>query len=365
MYKGFEGARGWLAWVVVLSHIVSLTPLYTLPHTKVLFDSGDFAVRVFIMISGFVVTNLIMKAQETYPIYIARRALRLYPTYLISLAIGMMALPLTADLMTFYTMNPGQARHYLVQLVEWQSHPMIHILLHLSMMHGMVPNNVLPESQYMFVSPAWSLSLEWQFYLIAPPFVAVAINRPIMACSGVVALLVGYNHGLFGNFYNPSLIFGSGWFFLIGIVTRIYIDAFPYFKKFPIALLIGLLPIVIIERSLTPLLAWSAIVAYIRSDAITPLLDSKVAGALGARSFSVYLLHLPILIASAWVVWGPLHMRGYSASVVAGLVTICLTAALSDAVYRLVERPFIQFGKRFRKSDLAFCPDEEGLKFGA
>jgi peptidoglycan/LPS O-acetylase OafA/YrhL len=58
-------------------------------------------------------------------------------------------------------------------------------------------------------------------------------------------------------------------------------------------------------------------------------------------------------------------MRGYSASVVAGLVTICLTAALSDAVYRLVERPFIQFGKRFRKSVLAFYRDEESLKFGA
>lgn len=347
MYKGIGGARAWLAWIVVLSHIVGLTPLYTLPHTKVLFESGEFAVRVFIMISGFVIANLAIKARETYGVYIVRRALRLYPAYLISLAIGVMALPLTADLMNFYNIDPGLMRHFLVQLSEWQMRPVVHILLHVSMLHGMVPNSILPQSQYMFVPPAWSLSLEWQFYLIAPLFVAAAIKRPLATCVVVVALLAAYNRGVFGSFYSPSLIFGSGWFFLIGIMTRINIDVLPSFRKYPIALLVALLPIVMIERSLAPLLIWIALVAYIRSGAVTPLLDGTIANFLGARSFSVYVLHVPILIASTWVAWGPMHLQGYFASVVTGLATIVLTAGISECAYRFIETPFITFGKQF------------------
>jgi peptidoglycan/LPS O-acetylase OafA/YrhL len=51
-------------------------------------------------------------------------------------------------------------------------------LAHLFMMHGAVPNDVLPHSEYAFNMPAWSISLEWQFYLVAPLFIFVLLKQP-------------------------------------------------------------------------------------------------------------------------------------------------------------------------------------------
>jgi hypothetical protein len=34
---------------------------------------------------------------------------------------------------------------------------------HLPMLHGVVPNNILPNAVAAFVAPTWSTSLEWQY----------------------------------------------------------------------------------------------------------------------------------------------------------------------------------------------------------
>ena len=36
------------------------------------------------------------------------------------------------------------------------------------MLHGIVPETILPRSSIALLGPAWSISLEWQFYLVAP-----------------------------------------------------------------------------------------------------------------------------------------------------------------------------------------------------
>jgi peptidoglycan/LPS O-acetylase OafA/YrhL len=57
MYKGIEGLRAWLAWTVVFCHIVEGSGLTNkIPKGDLFFELGDSAVRVFIIISGFVIT---------------------------------------------------------------------------------------------------------------------------------------------------------------------------------------------------------------------------------------------------------------------------------------------------------------------
>jgi peptidoglycan/LPS O-acetylase OafA/YrhL len=49
---------------------------------------GDCAVMVFIAISGFVIAGLVTDKAEPYPEYITRRVLRIFPVYLVILAIA-------------------------------------------------------------------------------------------------------------------------------------------------------------------------------------------------------------------------------------------------------------------------------------
>lgn len=98
-YRGIEGLRAWLSWVVVFAHIVQMTGVANIfPPLQAFQIGGDFAVNIFIMISGFVITCLILEKKENYKTYIVRRFLRIYPTYLICLVLGIIASELYADI---------------------------------------------------------------------------------------------------------------------------------------------------------------------------------------------------------------------------------------------------------------------------
>jgi peptidoglycan/LPS O-acetylase OafA/YrhL len=89
-FRGIEGLRAWLAWSVVAVHVVGLSGLCTvIPPLEIFMSVGQWSVEVFIIISGFVIANLILSEEESYPIYIARRFLRLYPAYVVCLLLDM------------------------------------------------------------------------------------------------------------------------------------------------------------------------------------------------------------------------------------------------------------------------------------
>jgi peptidoglycan/LPS O-acetylase OafA/YrhL len=171
-FRSLDGVRGWLAWSVVGYHMILLTaasqwkPLLT--HADIL---GEVPVPCFIIISGFVITHLLLEKKERYLPYIARRFLRIYPLYICCLALGVFATYL--HLVAFADHPWGsyvpQADIVNQEIAGFQGWALgWHVLAHLTMLHGLISNNVLPVSQYMFLGPAWSLSLEWQFYMLAP-----------------------------------------------------------------------------------------------------------------------------------------------------------------------------------------------------
>ena len=82
----------------------------------------------------------------------------------------------------------------------WPSAWGVFVGTHLTMTHGLFPNGVLPDVWVGFLGAAWSLSTEWQFYVLALlvgkrlGLVRMAWLFVIMAgvaCSGV-GVLIGF-----------------------------------------------------------------------------------------------------------------------------------------------------------------------------
>jgi peptidoglycan/LPS O-acetylase OafA/YrhL len=364
-YRGIEGLRAWLAWTVVASHIFQGLALWRFVGAGPVIAAGNQSVFAFIVISGFVITHLILSRAEPYPAYIGRRFLRLYPVYLVCLAVGIVTTSLyTAAIMAqpWGALSPPISE-FSRQFTSEVSHPVAHLLAHLTMLQGLIPDQMLDNANVALLGPAWSLSLEWQFYLVAP-FIVAAATRPRGALVLTLLFLPAYalywvgRLGTFGAPWgHPSMLLGAAPLFAIGIATRIVMPGLPPIRRYPVVPVLWVLGcIVLVYRDALFLGIWLALVPYMLLQApvdrvsrmvdrvLHALLDSRIAIWLGQRSYATYLIHFPLVQA---IVWACARAGlGYWHSVAAlAAGTITLTLIASAVIHRWVERPGIALGK--------------------
>jgi peptidoglycan/LPS O-acetylase OafA/YrhL len=369
-FRSIDGVRGWLAWSVVLYHILLLTAADQWKPVVAYIHLLDYvSVPCFIIISGFVITHLLLERKERYFPYIARRFLRIYPAYICCLALGCVATYLHFAAFAGHPWGDYVPQPEILQAELAGSHGAElgwHLLAHLTMLHGLISNNVLPVSQYMFLGPAWSLSLEWQFYLLAPLIIFWVRTPPgkIMVSLAAVAALAAYQRGWFGAFGDPSSLPGAGLYFAAGIGSRLVYPKLPTLSAYPTVGVILAGGFVILARPLLPFVMWIAFIAWLRvehpTDGVRHGVDrcldvafnSKIARYLGKRSYSTYLVHEPIIHTIVYMCI-KLFSLGIAATVGVMFVTVPLiTWAMSGLLWRYVEEPAIDFGKRrFRDLD--------------
>jgi peptidoglycan/LPS O-acetylase OafA/YrhL len=367
-FSAIEGLRGWLASTVVVSHIAYAGDITAKGFGPLLRLAGDEAVVVFIIISGFVITHLLIEKREIYPVYILRRFMRIFPLFAVMCAVGYFATPLLVSASRKLAWSDAswftEHAHYVQSqfVYFWPN-----VLAHLTMMHGAISDNVLPGSAFVFISPGWSLSLDWQFYLIAPLTLLAAQNTLTallgMAVMGLLA--AAYNFGAFGNFVLPSILFAAAPFFAIGIVSRIVYSKLTGSMRWPaiaLALLIGLMPL---GSELVPFLIWGCIYVVMIADReldsadkvavqiVSGLLGNRVATFLGARSYSIYLCHMPVIGLTLYFLSALLidPSRVTVFFVLLACVTP-LTLGFACLLYLGVERPGIALGNLVATRDL-------------
>ena len=347
LFKGIEGARAWLAWAVVGTHIATYGGVAgRLPHGVWLHIPGDYAVQVFIVISGFVITHLIMTKHEPYGLFIARRFLRIFPAYLICLFAAVIIEPLTVQAVESYKFSDSYQLHdYLVQAQQFHRNLWEHIAAHLLLLQGVLSNRMLPDSQTMFLPPAWSLSLEWQFYLFAPAWIYGLVRHPIVTVTASVIAWALFEHLMSGAYGAPSVLPGAALFFLMGMATRLVIERAPKLANYPFAAMIGCAALILIDKRLITVVVWAALVAYFQQPRKWAILDSPLAKAAGARSFSVYMIHLPVFFLALAAADRLMPNQFWPVVVFSGLVTVLGTLICSELLFRYVETPAINFAR--------------------
>ena len=91
-----EVVRGLMSWWVVVGHVLAFAGFQenNVPSVTAVVMHGAYAVNVFMMMSGFVIANLLADKNESYNVFLARRFLRIYPVFLVALAVAILARPL-------------------------------------------------------------------------------------------------------------------------------------------------------------------------------------------------------------------------------------------------------------------------------
>lgn len=361
--NSLESLRGLMALWVVVGH--------TIKHSG--FSSADaeifralaqpgLAVDVFIILSGFVIFFLLDAKEIGYGKFVTQRWFRLAPIYFFMLLISVVMLRWQTNFIKdFPFSNPSVANSLTIHL-DSQAHFPAQLLMHILMIHGAISDALLPSSAYAFLGVAWSISVEWQFYLVAPFIFLLVARRQWHALALVVVALCALRSL---NYANEGFIVYQAVYFVIGIGSyylwkhsdRIAIEA----SQVELLALIAMCVVYFLSvRYLSAaiwLLTLSCIIAE-RRNQFTPLqrLTSNILNLrplqwLGKISYSIYLVHMFVFYSLASLVLQ--FMPGVSQR---DLLLVLLpavpfaTIALSYLTFRCIEQPGIALGKRLSRS---------------
>jgi peptidoglycan/LPS O-acetylase OafA/YrhL len=346
----------------VLAHLAYSSGIYLGAIGQALGRGAYFAVLLFVIVSGFVITHLIVERPEPYGAYLIRRFMRIFPIFAVTCVLGYFTYDLEADTLfkVSYAAEPSFNYGSSVAEIADSDHRFLwrHAIAHLFMLHGAINNRLLPFSEEAFNAPAWSLSLEWQFYLVAPFAVLVAQRRKGLLQTALVLCLaeIAMRKGSFGEFTYPSFLPAAVGYFAIGIASRLAYPRIPDAARDPrifLSLALVLLPLVGDESK--PIVAWMIVFLGLERGKAAPgdlfsqwfgrILESRPAQFIGSRSYSTYLCHMPIIAIwhRVWLVAAP-HATPAETFPALVLMTVPLTLLLSELLYRGVERPGIALG---------------------
>jgi peptidoglycan/LPS O-acetylase OafA/YrhL len=241
-------------------------------------------------------------------------------------------------------------------------------------LHGLLPDRFLPYSDYAFIGQAWSISLEWQFYLVAPAFFAMLrYGRK----SGLLVALVG----VLAAYYLLRWRGGYGFlplhapYFLLGAASYFLWKCEGIFRSLPASILAGLMPTLTTLSLLicpVPVTIWIAtllsVIIVSQADRgkhysieswVVATLRVRPLRWLGRVSYSVYLIHMfPLFMGMHLAQALALSKAEYLLFLMLFVVTT--TLVLAHFSFKWIERPGMQLGaewaRRMRKGAEQLSP---------
>ena len=359
-----DGLRGWMALWVWWAHVSSLAvlPIDNEHGPGWMIANGEFAVGVFVILSGFVISMTLDDAgAQAKRVFYLRRAFRLFPAYLICLVISAFVLldPSITTLETLPWPSPHTAGR-LTYLNDSRDAFWTHLALHVPLFHGIIPQSLLRSTSYAFMGQAWSLTLEWQYYLIAP-FVFACMSwfewTPLRQAA--LLLVLGL---LARRFTQSSMLPSNLYMFTIGYFSfKLYqrrdarrLSNLSFLTHIAIW---GLAALLVNDRWIS-LLIWAPVLYGICRQSpplpvlcVKQFLSLRPSTRLGAISYSFYCSHMIAVFGCAYVLLVLLEIRDkliYSTALV--ITSLVVTLLLSTLLHEFVEKPCIAVGRRWGRA---------------
>ncbi|HEY0185322.1 MAG TPA: acyltransferase [Rhodopila sp.] len=176
-----DGLRGLLALYVLLGHMAPFAPLPRWMESIV--SHGEAAVDVFFILSGLVITQSLHRFQGNTVGFLLARGARIFPVFLAMFALAMLIQPASCGFGHMPWLTPDSVARAICGS-DWPNYWPIDVLTHLTMTHGLVPNGILPHVWISFLGSSWSLSTEWQFYILALIVLGACAGRILGARAG-------------------------------------------------------------------------------------------------------------------------------------------------------------------------------------
>lgn len=354
--------RSTAAFWVLAAHVMIWGGWYGIP-----LPSAKIAVDLFMMISGYLMAANAAARTRFEPLtnvrnwflFWLRRFFRLAPAYYLSLAVAILSS--SYFLLGYHelqSLNPERWSAGGVYDPARIEYTLGNIMFHLSFLFGLHPSY-----SYSTFLPDWSLSLEMQFYFVFP-VLFIALQRfgyiRIAILFGLPVYVIGLSIAMWVHFYEPSLIFMKLNYFIAGILLfRLLIEETDRYKRVALTLCAVLLVSIEYryrtELVALPLLLFSMLfLGWMEVSNRTPgwikiLVNSRIIRFASDTSYGVYLFHGFFISASGLIISGNSYLLALTPPyrvLVMFLFVIVLSYLTAFAVYRFVELPGIQLGKR-------------------
>jgi peptidoglycan/LPS O-acetylase OafA/YrhL len=355
-----DGLRGVLAVYVMLGH---MAPFAMLPGWIVQpVSHGGAAVDVFFILSGLVIVQSLESFGWRGRGFLVARVARTFPVYLAVLVAAAAVQTLPFDFARLPWLGADSPAHA-IWPIGWPSAWVAEGAVHLTMTHGLLPDGILPGVWMSFLGSAWSLSTEWQFYVLAL-LVGARIGPRRMTeaflCLAVAGLLwqaTAPSDWQFSRAFLPN----KAQYFALGIASAGVVRGGVTWRYGAVlAVTLAICAARGQADKLLPPLVWTlCLAAQLRPEwaALRPLalaLRSRFLLWLGALSYCIYLVNEPV---HKLLGVGLAAIAGGNGTVFTMLwlpSAVLLPVLLSAGLHAWVEVPALRWGRRYaRKVDAA------------